>query len=126
MLVGVMFYQFGEKQSDIVKFGFFCFSVNQIIIGVESVLIVVLLNLFIVIIFRNIKFLYNYMKIFYQSDKIVEWYIVELYGNKKVKIFGCFFYFFEYIVWLFCIFVFLMVGIFIIFYSVQWGKEILR
>ncbi|PFX27651.1 Polycystic kidney disease protein 1-like 2 [Stylophora pistillata] len=126
MLAGAMFYQFGEKQNDTFKLGPFRLSVKQIVIGVQSALIVVPLNLLIVTIFRNIKVPYDHMKTFHESDKISDRYTAESHGNKKVKTPGCLPHFFVYIAWLLCILASLAAGAFLVFYSVQWGKEISR
>lgn len=120
MLAGAMFYQFGEKQMDTHKFGPLRFSLNQLVIGVQSALIVVPLNLLIATIFRNIKI---------SNDKERNSRYAQNEGsspsatnlNKRP---GCLPHFFVYIAWSLCILSSLAAGTFIIFYSVQWGKEI--
>ena len=124
MLAGAMFYEFGEKQNDTIKFGPFRFSVKQLVIGVQSALIVVPLNLLIVTIFRNIKVPDNYRKTSHQGNENADRCISELHRNKKAKTPGCLPHFFVYISWLLCLLASLTAGTFIIFYSVQWGKEI--
>lgn len=119
MLAGAMFYQFGEKQEDTHKFGPLRFSLNQLVIGVQSALIVVPLNLLIATIFRNIKI---------SNDKERNSRYAQNEGsspsatnlNKRP---GCLPHFFVYIAWSLCILSSLAAGTFIIFYSVQWGKK---
>ena len=124
MLAGAMFYQFGEKQEDTVKFGPLRFSLKQLLIGVQSAVVVVPLNLLIVAIFRNIKLPYSNNENSYHED-------AESGGNatgppkkKKVKSPGCLPHFFVYIGWMLCLLTSLAAGTIVIFYSVQWGKEI--
>ena len=125
MLAGAMFYQFGEKQEDTVKFGPLRFSLKQLLIGVQSAIIVVPVNLLIVAIFRNIKPPYSDNEKSRQEErKASRGNVVDSPKNKKAKTPGCLPHFFVYIGWLLCILASVTAGTFVIFYSVQWGKEI--
>ena len=120
MLTGAMFYQFGEKDEDTIKFGPLRFSLKQFIIGVESAVIVVPLNVLIVTIFRNVK-------VPSKNHKYGQY--AESSGNtptsgKKIKKNGCLPHFFVYIGWAICISASLVAGTFVVFYSIQWGKEV--
>lgn len=124
MLAGAMFYQFGEKQEDTIKFGPLRFSLKQLVIGVQSAVVVVPLNLLIVSIFRNIKLPYNINEKSHYEDEESGGNGAELHKKTKVKSPGCLPHFFVYIGWLLCILASLAAGTIVIFYSVQWGKEI--
>jgi len=125
MLAGAMFYQFGEKQEDTVKLGPLRFSLKQLLIGVQSAVIVVPLNLLIVAIFRNIKPPYSNNEKYHQEEREASTGSVsDSLKNKKAKTPGCLPQFFVYIGWLLCILASATAGTFVIFYSVQWGKEI--
>lgn len=125
MLAGAMFYQFGEKQEDTVNFGPLRFSLKQLQIGVQSAVIVVPLNLLIVAIFRNIKPPYSNNEKSNQDDsESSRGNVPDSLKNKKAKTPGCLPHFFVYIGWLLCILTSVAAGMLVIFYSVQWGKEI--
>ena len=125
MLAGAMFYQFGEKQEDTVRFGPLRFSLKQLAIGAQSAVVVVPLNLLIVTIFRNIKISYgSQQQSRYVQDEESGDNVANSQKNKKIKTPGCLPHFFVYIGWALCLLSSLAAGTFIIFYSVQWGKEI--
>ncbi|KAL9952359.1 hypothetical protein ACROYT_G039604 [Oculina patagonica] len=124
MLAGAMFYQFGEKQEDTVKFGPLRFSLKQLVIGVQSAVIVVPLNLLIVAIFRNIKLPYSNNQDPHHEDEESGGNVADSPKKKKVRSPGCLPHFFVYIGWLLCILASLVAGTIVVFYSVQWGKEI--
>lgn len=124
MLAGAMFYQFGKKQEDTVKFGPLRFSVKQLLIGVQSALVVVPLNLLIATIFRNIKLPFSNNEKSQHEDEESGRNVADSRRNKKAKTPGCLPHFFVYIGWLLCILASLTAGTFIIFYSVQWGKDV--
>jgi len=119
MPVGAMFYEFGEKQEDTVKFGPLR---KQLLIGVQSTVIVVPLNLLIVAIFRNIKPPYSSNETYHQEER--EFSRGNVAENKKAKTPGFLPHFFVYISWLLCILASATAGTIVIFYSFQWGKEI--
>ena len=122
MLAGAMFYQFGEKQEDTIKFGPLRFSLKQLVIGAQSAVVVVPLNLLIATIFRNIKVPYgNQRHSRYGQDEEAGDNVTK---KQKIKTPGCLPHFFVYIGWALCILSSLTAGTFIIFYSVQWGKEV--
>ena len=125
MLAGAMFYQFGEKQEDTVKFGPLRFSLKQLVIGAQSAVIVVPLNFLIATIFRNIKIPYgNQQQSRGRQDEELGNSIPNSSKKQKIKTPGFLPHFFVYIGWALCILSSLAAGTFIIFYSVQWGKEI--
>ena len=125
MLAGAMFYQFGEKQEDTVNFGPLRFSLKQLQIGVQSAVIVVPLNLLIVAIFRNIKPPYgSNEKCHHKERETSKGNFANSLKNRKTKTPGCLPHFFVYIGWLLCILSSITAATFVIFYSVQWGKEV--
>ena len=125
MLAGAMFYQFGEKQEDTVKFGPLRLSLKQLLIGVQSAVIVVPLNLLIVAIFRNIKPSHSDNEEYQKEEREpLRGIVVDSTKSKKAKTPGCLPHYFAYIGWLLCILASVTAGTVVIFYSVQWNKEI--
>lgn len=121
MVASAMFYQFGEKNKDSIKFGPLRLSVKQLMIGIQSALIVVPINLILVTIFRNVKFSNNTNKLRRNS------YLPEKHekdGKTKQKTPGCFPHFFVYIGWFLCMATVIAAGTFTILYSLSWGGEI--
>lgn len=55
MITNAMFYTIGDESSDTVKLGPISFSPRQVIIGIQSSIIVVPINLLIITLFRNAK-----------------------------------------------------------------------
>ena len=123
MLAGAMFYQFGEKKGDTINFGPLRFSVRQLVIGAESALVVVPLNLLVVTIFRNVKTPHNVRTSQHRLRK-TEKRNQNSSAEKEVQTPGCLPHFFVYFGWMLCILASLTAATFVIFYSVQWGTEV--
>ena len=124
MVAGAMFYQFGKKDdSDAIKFGPLRLSVRQLVIGVQSALVVVPINLLIATIFRNVKMNYKGPKITY-SPEDEETGAAKTTETKKEKTPGCLPHFFLFIGWILCILSTLASATFVVFYSIEWGAEI--
>lgn len=113
MVASAMFYQFGEKDtSDAYKFGALRFSVRQLMIGVQSALVIVPLNILIVTLFRNVKPPQNP-----QSKRYTP-------KDQSAKTPGCLPHFFVYIGWFLCLSSIATAGTFTILYSLSWGGEV--
>lgn len=123
MVASAMFYQFGKKHEDTFKFGPLRFSIQQVIIGIESALVVVPINLLIVNIFRKVKspFKNKNEKYSVTNDRESK---EETPSSQKLQTPGCLPHFFVYIGWFLCIATAVTAASFTIFYSMQWGAEI--
>ncbi|XP_068684192.1 polycystin-1-like protein 2 [Montipora foliosa] len=122
MLAGAMFYQFGEKDEETIKFGPLRFSLKQIVIGVQSAVVVVPLNLLVVAMFRNVKIAHKNQKQYRNGQEEPDNSVAS--SKKNMRPLGCLPHFFVYIAWALCIIGSLTAGTFVVFYSVEWGKEI--
>lgn len=110
MVASAMFYQFGAKDtSNSYKFGALRFSIRQLMIGIQSALVIVPLNVLIVTIFRNVK----------PPNK--------MHGRRyspKDRQPGCLPHFFVYVGWFLCICSIVVAGSFTVLYSLSWGGEV--
>ena len=118
MVASAMFYQFGKKQEDTFKLGPLRLSVRQIVIGIQSALIVVPINLLIVTIFRKVKPPSRILSAKYAVSN------EEAASSDNLKTPGCLPYFFVYIGWFLCLATAITSAVFTLFYSMQWGTEI--
>ena len=125
MVASAMFYQFGKKQEDTFKLGPLRFSVRQIIIGIESALVVVPINLLIVTIFRKVKSSPS-KKTSYSKYSITNHSESERKesSTQNFKEPGCLPHFFVYIGWFLCLATAITAATFTILYSLQWGAEL--
>ena len=124
MLAGAMFYQFGEEDSGpTVKVGPLRLSVKQLVIGVQSSMIVVPINLLIATIFRNVRMKFNdpATKYKFSDDDEAE----ERRNDEAERLApGCLPHAFVYVAWLLCVLSTLASATFVVFYSIQWGAEV--
>ena len=109
MVANAMFYQFGEDKGDTFKLGPLEVGWTQVIIGIQSSLVAIPINVLLVLIFRNIK------------DPRTEGsdYVV----SKKNKNRGCLPHFFVYVAWVLCLATAGTSATFTFLYSIQWGKS---
>ena len=118
MVTNAMFYQFGaEDTSNAFQLGPFVLSWRQIIIGMQSAILVVPINVLIVFLFRNSRRKHEATHAYdTNSDSFTE--------NETRKT-GCFLSrFFVYIAWTLCILTSLTSAAFTVFYSMMWGTEV--
>ena len=109
MVANAMFYQFGEDKGDTFKLGPLEVGWTQVIIGIQSSLVAIPINVLLVLIFRNIK------------DPRTEG-----SGNvmaDKSKNRDCLPHFFVYVAWLLCLATAVTSATFTFLYSIQWGKS---
>ena len=120
MVTNAMFYQFGaEETSNAFQIGPLILSWRQIIIGIQSAVLVVPINVLIVFIFRNIRpkqdVVHTYDTNSDESSSTGE-------GARKS---GCKLpRFFLYVGWALCILTSLTSATFTVFYSMMWGTEV--
>lgn len=113
MVTNAMFYQFGEESKDSFKLGPLVISVTQIIIGIQSSLIVVPINLLIVFFFKSAK---------PKDDSDTRQQRDNASSEDKKKKSGLP-HFFVYIAWFLAISASLTSAAFTFFYSMMWGRE---
>lgn len=111
MVANAMFYQFSERPTHTFKFGLIVLSWRQIMIGIQSGLITIPVNMVIVTIFRNVKL---HLKTAHDpkltsSDK-----------QTACRLPQCF----VFVAWSLCMSVTLTSSAFTVFYSLSWGAEI--
>ena len=120
MVTNAMFYQFGaEDNSDSFQLGPLVLSWRQIIIGIQSAVVVVPVNVLIVFIFRNSRTKHEVTQAYNtNSDSITQ----EQEVSRKS---GCVLpRFFVYVGWALCILTSLTSATFTVFYSMMWGTEV--
>lgn len=109
LVANAMFYNFGKKPEDTFKVGPLQMSWAQIMIGIQSSLVAVPVNVLLVLIFRNIR----------ESSKSDRYSFVD--DNTRRS--GFLPYFFLYIAWILCLATSVTAAAFTFFYSITWGKE---
>ena len=120
MVTNAMFYQFGaEDKSEFLQIGPFILSARQFIIGIQSAVLVVPINVLIVFIFRSIR----------SKDDVTHSYEARDDNPsptaESMRRQGCKLpRFFLYIGWALCILTSLAAAVFTIFYSMMWGTEV--
>ena len=118
MVTNAMFYQFGAKDSDnAFHLGPFILSWRQIIIGIQSAVLVVPVNVLIVFLFRNSR----------RRRAVTQAYNTnsDNFTVDETRKTGCFLSrFFVYIAWVLCILTSLTSAAFTVFYSMMWGTEV--
>ncbi|XP_031571405.1 polycystic kidney disease protein 1-like 2 isoform X3 [Actinia tenebrosa] len=115
MVTNAMFYQFGEESKDSFKFGPLVVSLKQIIIGIQSSIIVVPINILIVLLFKNARHKdENSVKPNEDDESSAD-------GAKKKSGLP---HFVVYIAWTLVILASLSSAAFTLFYSMMWGREI--
>lgn len=120
MVTNAMFYQFdAEDTSDSFQLGPLVLSWRQIIIGIQSAVLVVPVNVLIVFIFRNSRSKHEVTQAYNtNSDSLTQ----EQEVSRKS---GCVLpRFFLYVAWALCILTSLTSAAFTVFYSMMWGTEV--
>ena len=118
MIASVMFYNIGGVSDGTIQVGPFKFSWRQIIIGVQSGLIVAPINVLIVFLFK------------YSGPRRYGWYKVKKgdqiqhLADKLTKPVCMLPHVFVYVGWLLCIATALTAAFFTILYTLLWGKEV--
>ena len=118
MIANAMFYDLGGKSDGAIQVGPFKFSWRQIVIGVQSGLIIAPVNILIVLLFKSSrprrKKADNYIHID-QAQQLVD----------EIRDTGCMLpHFCVYIGWFLSFVTTLTAATFTLFYSLMWGKEI--
>ena len=118
MIANAMFYNVGGESAGAIQIGPFKFSWRQIVIGVQSAIIVAPVNILIVFLFkssRRKKRKEDKYKESFQTEQLVD----EINGQ------GCILpYFCVYIAWFLCFVTTMTAATFTLFYSLMWGKEV--
>ena len=118
MIANAMFYNIGGESDGAIQIGPFKFSWTQIVVGVQSGLIVAPVNILIVLLFKSSR---SRIK---REDKYKDInHAQELVDEISEK--GCMLpHFFVYIGWFLCFVTTLTAATFTLFYSLMWGKEV--
>ena len=111
MVTNAMFYQFSEKPTHTFQLGPLVLSWRQVVIGIQSGLIAIPVNIVIVMIFRNVRV-------------HSEIYSAVNHCSTVHKTSFRLPHYFVYIAWTLCILLTLSSSAFTIFYGLSWGKEI--
>ena len=118
MIANAMFYNIGGESEEAIQVGPFKFSLRQIIVGVQSGLIVAPVNILIVFLFKSSKPRGK------KGDKYKEIDHAQQLVN-KVSETGCMLpHFCVYFAWFLCFTTTLAAAAFTLFYSLMWGKEV--
>lgn len=112
MVANAMFYQFSEKPTHTFKLGPLVLSWRQIMIGIQSGLIVIPVNMVIIVIFRNAVKLYA-KTVYYPKSNVAD-----KESSCRLPRWSVF------VAWILCILVTLASSAFTVFYSLSWGAEI--
>ncbi|KAJ7384754.1 hypothetical protein OS493_020345 [Desmophyllum pertusum] len=112
MVANAMFYQFSEKPTHTFKLGPLVLSWRQIMIGIQSGLIVIPVNMVIIVIFRNAVKLYA-KTVYYPKSNVAD-----KESSCRLPRWLVF------VAWILCILVTLASSAFTVFYSLSWGAEI--
>ena len=118
MIANAMFYRTGGESDGTIHIGPFKFSWRQIVIGVQSGLIVAPGNILIVLLFRSSKPRKTKEK--YEQHEEIE-HLVEEQRQETSCVLP---YFCIYVGWFLCIATTLSAAAFTLFYSLLWGKEL--
>ena len=119
MIANAMFYKAAGESDGTIQIGPFKFSWKQIVIGVQSGVIVAPVNVLIVLLFRSSK-PYKKGKENNESEEKLQHFVEEQRRET-----GCVFpHFCIYIGWFLCIVTTLTAAAFTLFYSLMWGKEL--
>ena len=118
MIANAMFYNIGGESEEAIQVGPFKFSLRQIIVGVQSGLIVAPVNILIVFLFKSSKPRGK------KGDKYKEIDHAQQLVN-KVSETGCMLpHFCVYFAWFLSFTTTLAAAAFTLFYSLMWGKEV--
>ena len=118
MIANAMFYNIGGESVGAIQIGPFKFSSRQIVIGVQSSIIVAPVNVLIVFLFKSSRTKEK------KADKCKESYQVQqLIDEVNGK--GCMLpHFCIYMAWFLCFMTTVTAAAFTLFYSLMWGKEV--
>ena len=118
MIANAMFYNIGGESAGAIQIGPFKFSWRQIVVGVQSAIIVAPINILIVFLFKSSRTKEkkeDKYKDSFQAQQLVD----EVNGQ------GCMLpYFCVYIAWFLCFVTTMTAATFTLFYSLMWGKEV--
>ena len=118
MIANAMFYNIGGESDGAIQIGPFKFSWRQIVVGVQSGLIVAPVNILIVLLFKSSRPRKKREDKYKDIDHAQE--LVDEISEK-----GCMLpHFFVYIGWFLCFVTTLTAATFTLFYSLMWGKEV--
>ena len=118
MIANAMFYNIGGESEGAIQVGPFKFSWRQIVIGVQSGLIIAPVNILIVFLFKSSKPKNRKGSKYAETD-----YSQQLLD--QVKDAGCMLpHFCVYFAWFLCFVTTLTAAAFTLFYSLMWGKEV--
>ena len=118
MIANAMFYNIGGESEGAIQVGPFKFSLRQIIVGVQSGLIVAPVNILIVFLFKSSKPRSK------KGDKYEELNHAQQLVD-QVRDAGCMLpHFCTYFAWILCFLTTLAAATFTLFYSLMWGKEV--
>lgn len=118
MIANAMFYNIGGETEGTIQIGPFKFSLRQIIVGVQSGLIVAPVNILIVLLFKSSK-PRNMKRRRYDEFGPVETLVDELRDASFTLP-----HFFIYLGWFLCFGTTMTAATFTFFYSLMWGKEL--
>ena len=118
MIANAMFYNIGGESEGAIQVGPFKFSWRQVVIGVQSVLIVAPVNVFIIFLFKSSRPRSKTGDKHQETDHAQQ--LVDDIRNP-----GCMLpHFCVYIGWFLCFVTTLTAAAFTLFYSLMWGKEV--
>ena len=118
MVANAMFYNINGESDGAIQIGPFKFSWRQIVIGVQSGLIIAPVNILIVLLFKSSKPKRKKAEKYKDHDQAQQ--LVD-----ETRDTGCMLpHFCVYIGWFFCVVTTLTAATFTLFYSLMWGKEI--
>ena len=118
MIANAMFYDIGGESEGAIQVGPFKFSWRQIVVGVQSGLIIAPVNILIVLLFKSSRPRRR------KGDKYKEYYQAQNLVN-EMKDSGCMLpHFCVFIAWFLCFSTTLTAAAFTVFYSLMWGKEV--
>ena len=118
MIANAMFYNIGGEPEGAIQVGPFKFSWKQIVVGVQSGLIVAPVNIFIVLLFKSSKPKREKGEKYKQIDHAQQ--LVDQASDA-----GCMLpHFCVYFAWFLCFVTTLAAATFTLFYSLMWGKEV--
>ena len=118
MIANAMFYDIGGESEGTIYVGPFKVSWRQVVVGVQSGLIVAPVNIVIVLLFNSSKPRSVKADGYKETDDVQQ--LIE-----QVKDAGCMLpYYCVYLAWFLCFATTITAGTFTLFYSLMWGKEV--
>ena len=118
MIANAMFYNIGGESEDTIRVGPFKFSLRQIVVGMQSGLIVAPVNVLIVFLFTSSRRKAGKEEKYAGSDQLQQL-------SDKMRGGECILaHFYVYVAWFLCLATTLTSATFTLFYSMMWGKEV--